>query len=154
MADPSGATGTAGRRLPKVKVFAVLPSADGTHHLVWRAADPSDGREFHRLLGGHLELGETLLDGVRREIAEETGTTLEDARALGVLENIFTFDGVLGHEIVHLYTGRLADPAIVGPGGGWLADDGEPIRVEWRPFDDADVDLPLYPDGIAGLLDA
>jgi ADP-ribose pyrophosphatase YjhB (NUDIX family) len=98
-------------------------------------------------------MGETLVDGVRREILEETGTTLEDPRLLGVLENIYVFDGRPGHEIVFVHTGRLADPDVVGPDGGWLADNGDPIRVEWRPYDDAGLDLPLYPQGLGGLLE-
>lgn len=137
----------------KVKVMAVLPDAAGTHHLVQRGHDPhEEPEEFHRLLGGHLEFGETALEGVRREVAEETGSTLEEPRLLGVLENVFSYDGSPGHEVVFVFTGRLADPAVVPPDGGMLTDNGEPIPVEWRPFDAAGDALPLYPEGLDDLL--
>ena len=137
----------------KVKAFAVLPDAQGSHHLVWRGRDhTARPEEFHRLLGGHLEHGESSLDGVLREVHEETGSTLEEPRLLGVLESRFVHQGEPGHEIVFVYTGRLADPGVVPPEGGWLADNGDPIRVDWRPFDDAEVSLPLYPDGLRDLL--
>ena len=138
----------------KVKVFAVLANEAGTHHLVWRGADRVKESEFHRLLGGHLEFGESTLDGVLREIAEETGTTLDEPRLLGVLENRFVHEDEPGHEIVFVYAGRLADPDVVGPEGGWLSDNDVPIRVEWRPLDDAGVDVPLYPPGVAELISA
>ena len=136
----------------KVKVFAVLVNERGTHHLVWRGADAVKKSEFHRLLGGHLEFGESTVDGVAREVAEETGTTLEEPRLLGVLESRFVHEDVPGHEIVFVYAGRLADPGVVGPEGGWLSDNEVPIWVEWRPLDDAGVDVPLYPDGLSALL--
>jgi ADP-ribose pyrophosphatase YjhB (NUDIX family) len=136
----------------KVKVFAVLANEAGTHHLVWRGADAVKESEFHRLLGGHLEFGESTLDGVVREVAEETGTTLEEPRLLGVLENRFVHEDEPGHEIVFVYTGRLADPGVVGPEGGWLADNDEPIWVEWRPLSDDGVEVPLYPPGVDRLI--
>ena len=62
-------------------------------------------------------------------------------------------EGEPGHEIVFVYAGRLADPDVVGPDGAWLADNGDPIWVEWRPVDGTGVDLPLYPDGLQDLID-
>ena len=138
----------------KVKVFAVLANDGGTHHLVWRGADSVKNSEFHRLLGGHLEFGESTLDGVLREVAEETGTTLEEPRLLGVLENRFVHEDVPGHEIVFVYTGRLADRDVVGPEGGWLSDNDQPIWVEWRPLADDGIEIPLYPPGVGELISA
>ena len=139
----------------KVKVFAVLLDGSGTRHLVWRGADSTKTPDhFHRLLGGHLEFGEPTVVGVEREIEEELGTRLLEPRLLGVLENRFVHEGSPGHEIVFVYAGRLADPEVVGPDGAWMADNGVPIWVEWRPVDDAGLAVPLYPDGLDGLLAA
>ena len=99
-----------------------------------------------------VELGERAADAVVREIAEELGATLLEPRLLGVLENIFTYDGEPGHEVVFVYAGRLAEGDVLPEGGGEFADNGVPMWVEWRPLDDASVDLPLYPDGIGSLL--
>lgn len=136
----------------RVKAFAVLRNAAGTHHLVMRWHDATKGEDFHRLLGGGVELGERSEAAVVREIAEELGATLLEPTLMGVLENIFEFAGERGHEVVFVYAGRLAEGDHVPPEGGTYADNGVPMRVEWRPLDDAGIDVPLYPDGLRELL--
>lgn len=136
----------------RVKAMAVLVNAAGTHQAVMRWSDPATGEEFHRLLGGGVELSEPAVDAVVREIAEELGATLLEPRLLGVLENIFTYDGEAGHEVVFVYAGRLAEGDVVPDSGAWFADNEVPMWVEWRPLDDAAVDVPLYPDGVGALL--
>jgi ADP-ribose pyrophosphatase YjhB (NUDIX family) len=136
----------------RVTALAVLPNEAGIHHAVMAASDPASGERFHRPLGGGVELGERAVDAVVREIAEELGATLVEPRLLGVLENIFTYDGAPGHEVVFLYAGRLAQGDVVPEGGAEFADNGVPMWVEWRPLDDASIDVPLYPDGIGSLL--
>jgi ADP-ribose pyrophosphatase YjhB (NUDIX family) len=137
----------------RVKAMAYLPNAARTHHAVLKASDPSDGQTFHRLLGGGVELGEGAEEAVVREIAEELRATLLEPRLLGVLENVFTYDGELGHEVVFVYGGRLAEGDVVPPEGGWFEDNGDPMWVEWRPCDLADDDAtPLYPDGVGKLI--
>jgi ADP-ribose pyrophosphatase YjhB (NUDIX family) len=141
------------RAVIRVKAMAYLPNAAGTHHAVLRGEDPSDGRIFHRLVGGGVEHGERAADAVVREVAEELRATLVEPRLLGVLESIFTFDGEPGHEVVFVYAGRLAEGDVVPPEGGWYDDLGIPMWVEWRPCDAPEHDsLPLYPDGVGALL--
>jgi 8-oxo-dGTP pyrophosphatase MutT (NUDIX family) len=77
--------GVVDRSYIRVKAMAYLPNAAGTHHAVLRGSDPSDGRTFHRLLGGGVELGERSVEAVVREIAEELGATMLEPRLLGVL---------------------------------------------------------------------
>lgn len=136
----------------RVKAMAVLRNATGTHHLVLRWRDETTGEDVHRLLGGGVEVGERTRDAGVREIAEELGATLLEPRLLGVVEEIFDFEGRPGREVVIVYPGRLAEGDHVPPDGATYADDGVPMPVEWRPLDDAGVDLPLYPEGCRPLL--
>ena len=136
----------------RVKAFAVLRNAARSHHLVLRAHDATRRQDFHRLLGGSIELGERSEAAVVREIAEELGATMLEPTLLGVVENIFELAGERGHEVVFVYAGHLAEGDHVPVEGGTYADNGVPMRVEWRPLDDADVDVPLYPDGVGALL--
>jgi ADP-ribose pyrophosphatase YjhB (NUDIX family) len=137
----------------RVKAMTYLPNAAGTHHAVLKGVDPSDGHTFHRLLGGSVELGERSAEAVVREIAEELRATLLEPRLLGVLENVFTYDGEIGHEVVFVYAGRLAEGDVVPPEGGWYDDVGTPMWVEWRRCGEDDADaLPLYPDGVGELM--
>ena len=138
-----------------VKAMAVLLNAARTHQAVIRfTGSPKNPRQFHRLVGGGVELGERSVDAVVREIGEELGTTLKRPRLLGVLESIFMYESQPGHEVVFVYAGELADPDTVPPGGGWFQDNGEPMFVEWRAVEDSAHEWPLYPQGSGDLVRA
>jgi ADP-ribose pyrophosphatase YjhB (NUDIX family) len=60
------------------------------------------GRWF--LPGGGLEHGEAPLDGLRREVAEETGLRIEATSLMGVLSDMSTLpDGTLLHTVRLIY---------------------------------------------------
>jgi NADH pyrophosphatase NudC (nudix superfamily) len=44
------------------------------------------------ILGGHLELGETLIDCAKREVMEEASINVEEVALLNVLESIYSED--------------------------------------------------------------
>ena len=73
---------------------------------------PEKGRLYYRPLGGTIEFGERGEEAVRREFREEIAADLADVRYLGMLENIFTYDGRRGHEIVLVYDGLLTDASL------------------------------------------
>ena len=106
---------------------------------------------FHRPLGGHVEFGEYALATINREFLEEINQRLTEVRLLGVLENIFQWEGDTQHEVVFLFSAAFAHPAayeiIEQP---ILDQPGERTRVIWRPRDA--IDPPLYPDGVADLI--
>ena len=62
-------------------VGAILEDADGRVLLARRAVEPYRG--MWDALGGYLEEGEHPLDGLRRELLEETGLTVEPIEFLG-----------------------------------------------------------------------
>ena len=131
----------------RVKAFALILDDAGARHVVLRGVDPSATDEhFHRFLGGSVELGERSEAAVVREIREELGATLLEPRLVQVIENVFEFDGELGHEVVFLYAGRLAEAHVVPLEGAEFYDNGQPMWVEWRPVDDAGLDVLLYPE--------
>ncbi len=136
----------------RVKAMIIAVGATGTHHLVSEnqpTVENPDG--FHRLIGGSVELGETFREAVVREVREELGVDVLELEHLGVVENVFRFEGELGHEIVAVFRGRLsAEP---GPDGGTLTEsNGEVVPVVWRPFEDDDITEPLYPADALALL--
>ena len=137
----------------RVKAFAVSLNEAGTHHVVLRGIDPAVPDEyFHLLLGGSIELGERSEVAVLREIREELGATLLEPRLLQVVENVFEYDGELGHEVVFLEAGHLAEAGVVPLEGGEFYDNGLPMWVEWRPVDDAELTAPIYPEEVTQLL--
>lgn len=136
----------------RVKAMLIAPNADGSRHLV--SSNPPTAENplgYHRLIGGSVELGETHRNAIIREIDEELGACILDLDYLGVVENIFHLNGELGHEIVALYRGRLA-PAPPSQDGTLTESDGSIVPVVWRPLNDADVTVPLYPAATSGWL--
>lgn len=71
--------------------------------------DKNTDEHFYRLLGGSLNFGERSEDGVRREIQEELKSEIDNLHLITVIENIFTFEGERGHQIVFLYGGDLSN---------------------------------------------
>lgn len=121
--------------------------------LVFEGYDPSDGRLFYRPLGGGIEFGERSDQALVREMREELGAEVTHARYLGMLESIFEHAGRIGHEIVLLYEAEFADPAMVARDVFPLANDnGEPIKVLWKPLADFENEALLVPIGLLELL--
>ncbi|KGN34954.1 NUDIX hydrolase [Knoellia sinensis KCTC 19936] len=144
--------GVHGRAI-RVTSLVVLLSPDRTMHAVAHFdANRENSLGFHRLIGGGVEVGETAQAAAVRETREELGAELLDVQLLGVLENLFEYDGQPGHEVVFVHTGRLDPPGTVPPEGGLFADNGDPMLVEWRPLDDKGMSIPLYPKGAGDLV--
>ena len=121
--------------------------------MVAEAFDPVKDETFYRPLGGGIEFGETSAVALVREIREEVGTEIADLQHIGKLENIFTYNGALGHEIVQVYDGRFVDESFYAmssvPG---VESNGESIHVVWKPLGYFSAEHPLYPHGLLGLL--
>ena len=126
----------------------VVPNEDLTAHAVSLNPPTQENADgYHRLVGGGVELGETHRDAIVREVDEELGAMIHDLALMATVENIFRIDGVLGHEIVFLYSGRLEpQPAVID--ATLTESDGSVVPVVWRPFDDAGESPPLYPAGV------
>ena len=60
-------------------------------------------QEFYRPLGGMIEFMETAEGALKREIMEELNEVITNIRYLGTFENLFTYEGRPGHEIVMIY---------------------------------------------------
>ena len=120
--------------------------------------DTRADQTFYRPIGGKIEFGERGADAVMREAREELDADVVDLLYLGTLENIFTYEGEPGHEIVLIYDGRFADPdmnrddlTLQG------ADDGDVLyEAGWKRLDSfrGPDSPPLYPAGLLAFLDS
>ncbi|MEZ5079471.1 MAG: NUDIX domain-containing protein [Thermoleophilia bacterium] len=128
----------------RVESMIIAPNADLSAHAVI-AFPPSrtnpDG--FHRLIGGSVEVGETGIEAIHREVDEAIGAVIHDLRHLTVLESIFQAESGVGHEVVFLFTGRL-DPTPAATGATMTEADGTVFPLVWRPFDQ-ELPPPLFP---------
>jgi 8-oxo-dGTP pyrophosphatase MutT (NUDIX family) len=123
----------------------------GDELLVFEGRDDVKDETYHRPLGGGIEFGEGSKDALKREFAEELGADITVGRRIGVLENVFTWRGRPGHEIVFLFDAAFTDP-------GFYARDemevfGEDVVARWVPVADfRDGRRILYPRGLTDLL--
>lgn len=129
------------------------------HHngkiLVSEERDPTKNETFYRPLGGGIEFGEHSTEALHREIMEEIGAEVKDLVYLGTLENIFTFDGEPGHEIVQVYDGALTDSGLYDQAviSGYEADVNLSMKVLWKSLDEFGPGKAiLYPDGLLDML--
>ena len=102
--------------------------------LLTRIALNGPGGGLWTLPGGGLDFGEDPLDGVVREVAEETGLDAVPGDLLGVrsavLEPAETISGDRLHTVGLLYLGRIT--------GGQLRneEDGSSDQARWIPLDE------------------
>lgn len=138
---------------PHIRPLAVALVRDGDRLLVEHGEDRSSGRRFYRAIGGGIEFMEHAADAVRREWREELGAELGEMRLLGVLENLFHYEGAPGHEVAFVFEARLADPSRFLPGPVELTEsNGLTHLASWVSIEELrDGPLPLYPDGILDL---
>jgi ADP-ribose pyrophosphatase YjhB (NUDIX family) len=113
------------RRYPKrplVGVGAILLRRDRIL-MAQRGKEPLKG--WWSLPGGALETGESLADGVRREVLEETGLEIQPLGVLEIFERIMRdSDGATEYHYVLIdYVCRIT--------GGTLCAGDDVCRVEW-----------------------
>ncbi|KAB8317202.1 NUDIX hydrolase [Tolypothrix campylonemoides VB511288] len=94
----------------EIRVLALGLIRDGNRIFVSEGYDPVKQQTFYRAMGGGVDFGETSLEALKREFQEEIQAELTNIRYLGCLENIFTFNGQSGHEIIQLFESDFVDP--------------------------------------------
>jgi 8-oxo-dGTP pyrophosphatase MutT (NUDIX family) len=93
----------------KIRVLA-LGLIERDHRIfLSQGYDPVKDQTFYRAMGGGVDFGETSLEALKREFIEEIQAKLTNIKYLGCLENIFTYDGQLGHELIQLYKCDFVD---------------------------------------------
>ncbi len=106
----------------------------------------------YRPLGGGVEWGERTVEALVREIREELRVELLAPRLVTVLENLFTYCGVEGHEIVFVYDGVAGDPSLYDRDPFVYLDNEVPARARWMRLADFGPSAPRYPEGLLDVL--
>jgi len=114
---------------PLVGVGAVIVDDASRVLLIRRAAEPLKGH--WSLPGGLLELGESLTDGVKREVREETGLAVEPLELIELLDRIYRegervrYHYVIADYLCHV-TGGALQAASDADAARWVE------RAEWN----------------------
>lgn len=138
--------------MPAIRTLSVAVCFAGGRLLVERGHDRVADRRYFRAIGGGVEFGERASEALRREWREELGLELEEVRLLGVIENLFTYEGRPGHEIVFVHAARPVDASAYAQDEWQVTDsDGVTHTAVWATPDDLR-ERPLYPTGLRELL--
>lgn len=145
-----------GEMARQVRVVALCLIQESDRLLVAEDHDTATGETFYLPIGGHVEFGEMSPDTIHREVREELNTEVSDLQFLGTIENAFTWEGQMGHEIVLLYKGRLVTGSTI-PNGHQVVehteDRGWTFPVRWVPIAVFRQGLAtLYPSGALDLM--
>jgi ADP-ribose pyrophosphatase YjhB (NUDIX family) len=103
--------------------------------------------------GGTIEFGERGSETVVRELLEELSVQIVGPVYLGTVENIFTYLGRTGHELVRAYAARFADPRTYDREQfDCVESDGGGFTCVWKSIAEFRAGAPLYPDGLLELI--
>lgn len=140
----------------QIRPLAICVFRHGDRILVAEGYDVVKQEYFYRPLGGGIEFSENSAETISREIREELNIEIDgrSLKYLGALENIFHFNGSMGHEIVMVYDGALKEPALYEQQEitGKEAN-GEDIRAVWKDIGEfGEGKSILYPTGLLEIL--
>ena len=140
----------------RIRPLAICVFRYNDRILVAEGYDSVKDQYFYRPLGGGIEFGEPSIETICRELMEELKVDVDkdSLRYLGAVENIFTFNGTSGHEIVLIYDGALKESGLYEQAVilGQEAN-GEDIHAVWKDLDEfRDGKSILYPTGLIEML--
>ncbi len=94
----------------EIRVLALGIIKKGDRTFISEGYDPVKQQTFYRAMGGGVDFGETSYEALQREFQEEIQAELTNIDYLGCIENLFTFNGKQGHEILQVYECDFVDP--------------------------------------------
>lgn len=138
----------------EVRPIAICVIKDKDRIFAGKHYDPSKKETFYRPLGGAIEFREYGRECVIREIREEAAKEIKDLVYLGVIENIFVYDGKPGHEIVLVFQADFVDRHMHEVSSIRCRNNGEEFDAMWKPMSEfREGKAPLYPEGLLKFLD-
>ena len=129
---------------PRLKAMCIFLRNGKT--LASKGYDKDKDETFYRLIGGSVDFGEKSQDGIQREIQEELGCDVKGMILVKVVENIFTYEGNKGHDIVFLYKGELSNEKLYTQEKIHVVEPYGEFDAEWIPVADVlSKKIILYP---------
>lgn len=93
----------------KIRPLALAIITKDNRILANKGYDSKKQEWFYRLPGGGIDFYEKAEDTLKREFKEENGIDVIVNEKLGVIENLFDFNGKKGHEIAIVFHAQLSD---------------------------------------------
>ena len=104
-----------------------------------------NGNEF-ALPGGHIKIGETLEDGLTREIMEEVGVRIKCSRLLWSEECFWEWNDRQAHNIAFYYLIELCGDLQIPENGEFVPQkDNDNVVIGWMPMEEIQR-VTIYPE--------
>jgi 8-oxo-dGTP pyrophosphatase MutT (NUDIX family) len=139
----------------RIRPLAICVFRNNDRILVAEGYDEIKDNTFYRPLGGGIEFGEYSEQTIHRESMEEIGVEVSGLKYLGMLENVYVFNGMPGHEIVLVYDGVLKNSGLYEQAEveGKEAEIDESFKAVWKSLNEfGEGKSILYPIGLKELL--
>lgn len=122
----------------RIRPIAICLFRNGNKILVSEGFDAVKRNFYYRPLGGGIEYGETSEAAIRRETREELGLDAANLKLLGVIENIFIYNGEQGHEIVFVFDGEFTDKSLYNSDelDGYEQEADIKFKAKWLSLDE------------------
>ncbi|WP_240688023.1 NUDIX hydrolase [Pseudalkalibacillus hwajinpoensis] len=136
----------------KVKALGLLIRGDDILVEAYHGPHSKGMGDYYRPLGGTIEVGERSHETVVREFKEELGLDITIDTYITCIENIFTIDHELGHEIIQLYAVSFTDSSLYNNEEYYFIEGIDGV-AKWLPIKDVLSGVStVYPDGIESVL--
>jgi len=139
----------------KVRPLALaLIKNKNSQYLFHKGYDKVKNEYFYRPLGGGVEFSESGKVAIKREIMEELNQEVQVGGLLASFENIFTFDGHPGHEIIMLFDVSFIDAFVYEVQELDIYESGMAIaKAVWRSLSEIkSEDAKIYPLGLENVI--
>ena len=115
----------------KIRPVALLLAIKNNKILVIAGHDYHKHEDFYRLIGGGIDFGETGAQALKREVREEINAEIKNVKYLGLIENIFNYEGKDRHEIIFLYQADFKDKSVYQREVIVISDSRHPQKAYW-----------------------
>lgn len=144
--------GVLGRKIRPL-ALAIIQNAQG-QFLFHKGHDKVKGEHFYRPLGGGIEFSESGKLAIEREIMEEINQDVTVHSLIKSFENIFTFEGHQGHEIIMLYAADFKNKNVYQQQELDIYESGVAIgKAVWKSVTEIRAEgANLYPTGLEEVM--
>ena len=92
--------------------------------------------DFWNMPGGRVQMGESTLDALKREMLEEMNLVVEDCELVQVYENFFDWLGDNQHELLFVYKIELDENSELLKKDDFKCSDSDEITFKWHDAKD------------------
>jgi ADP-ribose pyrophosphatase YjhB (NUDIX family) len=140
--------------MKKIRPLALaLIKNEQDQFLFHQGFDSVKDEKFYRPLGGGIEFGELGSDALEREFHEEINEQISVEGLIDIYENIFTFEGREGHEIILLYRAHFVNTECYSKSFDIIEGNRVVGKAVWKTLDEIKREnAKVYPLGIEEFL--